>query len=283
MKVEAQSIQSLMLSMRFDSTELSTGTGFIVETAIGPSLVTNRHNVTGKDQNTGEHLSSSLAEPNKIAIHHLQEHGSGTFNPVWIERIERLHRNDGSPRWIEHPTLGAKADFVLLPLEQTEGISLHPYDLEAGSNISVGPAETVSVIGFPFGKSAGGRFGIWATGFLASEPDIDYDQLPLLLIDCRTRPGQSGSPVIAFRTGSVPRVNGGVGISTGPTFRFIGIYSGRINKDSDIGIVWKAKAILALIKSLDPKPVRFNYGHFETVPMMHGCVPVESRILKKLP
>jgi hypothetical protein len=35
-----------------------------------------------------------------------------------------------------------------------------------------------------------------------------------------------------------------------PVTRFLGIYSGRINKDSDIGIVWKAEAIRELIESV---------------------------------
>ena len=32
--------------------------------------------------------------------------------------------------------------------------------------------------------------------------------------------------------------------------RFIGIYSGRINAESDLGIVWKASAISQLLQTL---------------------------------
>ena len=39
-----------------------------------------------------------------------------------------------------------------------------------GVNLALTPAEPVSVIGFPFGLTAGGVFGVRATGFLASEP-----------------------------------------------------------------------------------------------------------------
>ena len=46
-----------------------------------------------------------------------------------------------------------------------------------GSDIQFGPADTVSVVGFPFGMTAGGAFGVWATGFLPSEPDVDYNGL----------------------------------------------------------------------------------------------------------
>ncbi|MBU3644351.1 MAG: hypothetical protein FGM31_03265, partial [Candidatus Methylopumilus sp.] len=119
---------------------------------------------------------------------------------------------------------------------------------QPGVNLALTPADPVSVIGFPFGQAAGGVFGVWATGFLASEPAVDFDNLPVQLIDCRTRPGQSGSPVIAHRNGGMVALEDGSSVSyTGPVARFVGIYSGRINNDSDLGIVWKASAIEQLL------------------------------------
>jgi hypothetical protein len=44
--------------------------------------------------------------------------------------------------------------------------------------------------------------------------------------------------------------DGGTAIFGGPVERFIGIYSGRINKESDLGIVWKASAIDELVQTL---------------------------------
>jgi hypothetical protein len=46
--------------------------------------------------------------------------------------------------------------------------------------------------------------------------------------------------------------DGSAAAFAGPVARFIGIYSGRINDQSDIGIVWKAAAIRQLTKSLWP-------------------------------
>ena len=46
-------------------------------------------------------------------------------------------------------------------------------------------------------------------------------------------------------------INNGNSVAfTGPVYRFIGIYSGRINADSDIGIVWRASEIRELLQSL---------------------------------
>jgi len=141
---------------------------------------------------------------------------------------------------------------VALPLTDLDDVEVFPYDpSNPGTPIFVGPADAVSVIGFPFGIAAGGALAVWATGFLASEPKVDFDGLPIQLIDCRTRQGQSGSPVLAYRAGGmIAMENGGTAAFTGPVEKFIGIYSGRINKESDLGLVWKASAISELIATL---------------------------------
>jgi hypothetical protein len=75
--------------------------------------------------------------------------------------------------------------------------------------------------------------------------------MPTMLIDCRTRQGQSGSPVLAFREGgAVSMSDGTTALFGGPVQRFLGIYSGRVNDESDLGIVWKASAIAELVASI---------------------------------
>lgn len=141
---------------------------------------------------------------------------------------------------------------MALPLTQTEDVDLYPYDpLQPGIDMFFGPADSVSVIGFPFGMTAGGAFGIWATGFIASEPVVDFNELPIILIDCRSRQGQSGSPVVAYRSSGLIFLNdGSAAMYKDPVHQFIGIYSGRINSESDLGIVWKSTALAELIQTL---------------------------------
>jgi hypothetical protein len=45
-------------------------------------------------------------------------------------------------------------------------------------------------------------------------------------------------------------MNGGETMFGRPVWKFMGIYSGRINAESDLGIVWKASALDELIRSL---------------------------------
>ncbi len=102
------------------------------------------------------------------------------------------------------------------------------------------PAETVSVIGFPFGLTTTGKLPVWTTGFLAQELDLVTEEKPIFLIDCRSRQGQSGSPVTAYRVSNYKVINGEkitTQISPKISWEFLGIYSGRINPESDLGRV----------------------------------------------
>ena len=247
-KIFVPSVQSLLLELRFNGTVLGVGTGFIAQSARGPVLITNRHNVTGRHQETDAPLHSSGGLQNEVVIHQNQFNKLGS----WVQRLEPLFSAANQPLWVEHPRLGRKVDFVALPLTQLADVHLYPYSLGVGDpKILIGPADTVSVVGFPFGLTGGGALAIWATGFVATEPPIDYGGLPVFLIDCRARPGQSGSAVIAHRSGgTVATEDGGAAIFSGSVTRFLGIYSGRINSESDLGMVWKASALLELVQSI---------------------------------
>ena len=242
------SFQSLLIEMQFDGQILSTGTAFIVDTPNeGFHLITNRHNVTGRHQETGKPLSKTGGVPNHVVIHHNKKSALGN----WLPKTEPLFIGE-TPRWIEHPTLGPTADFVALKCTELDDVDLFPYDVRnSGPQIAIGPAEPVSVVGFPFGLTAGGSLGVWATGFIASEPAVKFADLPVLLIDCRSRQGQSGSPVIAYRSGGAVAMQDGSSLFfRGPVTKLIGVYSGRIRLESDLGMVWRAEAVAELVRTL---------------------------------
>lgn len=92
---------------------------------------------------------------------------------------------------------------------------------------------------------------IWSRGTIATEPEIDYEGMPLFLIDSRTRPGQSGSPVLLYSAGGmVPMQDGSSAMFGGAVTRLIGIYSGRVNSESDLGKAWKVNAIQDVVEGL---------------------------------
>jgi len=241
-------VRSLLIEMTVGKQALGTGTGFVVKSASDKALLmTNRHNVTGRRQDDETPLSPTGGIPDSVRIVHNRKDKLGE----WVLREEPLYAGD-QPRWIEHPSLGAKADFVALPLTALDDVELLPYDLaNPGPELALNPAQTISVVGFPFGIQVGGSMAVWATGFVASEPDIDFTDLPIFLVDCRTRQGQSGSAVIIYgRGGTYSTKGGGTAMIAGEVIKLLGIYSGRINRESDLGLVWKVEAIQELVDSV---------------------------------
>lgn len=244
--ISKPSTQSLFLEIRSRGMPIGTATGFVVENALGRCfLITNRHVVTGRHQDTGKPLDTKTgALPDEIVVWHNSSTEIGQYTlvhvPLWV--------NDAKT-WIEHPVLGAAADLVALSVERSGGVRLYPYRLNYLEHLRMHPAQRISVVGFPFGERTGKSFAIWATGFVASEPEIDHGGLPVFLIDCRTRSGQSGSPVIFHeQIGAFDIPNEGANETVAES-RLLGVYSGRINSESDIGRVWKAYSIAELVDS----------------------------------
>ena len=117
----------------------------------------------------------------------------------------------------------------------------------ADANVVPQVAMPVSIIGFPLGLTGPGVFPIWKTGHIASEPALDYKAEPLFLIDATTRGGMSGSPVVFRATGGYKQKTGEYIISSGPVTLFLGIYSGRLHKASEIGRVWRPRLIKEIL------------------------------------
>lgn len=251
MKLHKCSRVSLYIEMSFNGNRLSTGTGFLTKINNGIYLLTNRHNVTGRDQNNGQPLHDSGGLPNQIKIFH-----QSLKEGEWIPKVKALYGENEDPLWIEHPIYKNRADFIALKLGEiidfkNTDIRVACFDISKILGISLNPSESISVIGFPFGKSAGENenqyYPIWLNGFIASEICINYNNLPVFLIDARTREGQSGSPVWAIRDKAV-FVHNNETCYYDNVSEFLGIYSGRINEKADIGYVWKASAVLELVK-----------------------------------
>jgi hypothetical protein len=246
--LQAPSGRSVFVEIWDNQKILATATGFIA--TIGPlrAFITNRHVVTGLAQTSNEILWGNI--PDKIILY-LVCADAQVVN-LTIPLVDENYKGI----WTEHPNLGENADLVALPLPSSmpAGLRLNEYDLQAPQpNIAVGPSDQVSIVGFPFGIRASG-LPIWSTGFIASELELNYDERPVFLIDSRTRAGQSGSPVIAHRNGGmVAMADGSSAVYNGPVTRLLGIYSGRINSKSDLGIVWKIAAVVELMNSMQYK------------------------------
>jgi Trypsin-like peptidase domain len=238
--IDPLSACSLWLETHALGKPLGGGTGFCVESGGKKFLITNWHVVSGRNSETGEILSQMGALPDELVIRHHSLAGLGS----WVFRVQPLQTPTGSNAWNEHPR-GRAVDVVALPLDtQIPDTQFYPLSLDlADFDMLVQVAMPVSIIGFPFGLAAGGAWPIWKTGHIASDPDLDYDGRPAFLIDATTREGMSGSPVILRQYGGYATSKASMAIGGGPGTRFLGVYSGRIHDQAEIGRVWRPSVI----------------------------------------
>lgn len=135
---------------------------------------------------------------------------------------------------------------VALRLDDWPGTAtLYPLALEAPGLAHLTVSDDVSIVGYPLGITGGEGLPVWSRGTIATELDFDHDGLPMFLIDSRTRPGQSGAPVMWYSSHGMIPVEGGWQLNDGtaPPLTLLGIYSGRINDQSDLGMVFTLAAV----------------------------------------
>lgn len=236
MRIDDLSKCSLFIELAAKGNKIANATGSIILHKQNPYLITNRHVVT--------FIDPQGARANELTINYHSTKGLGS----WIKKIEPLYDSNGNYRWIEHPD-GNSIDVIALPLRSNDSdIRIFFFDLSlAQADMLAAPSMPVSIIGFPFGLTMAGGWPIWKTGHIASDPDLDYDQKPSFIIDATTRPGMSGSPVVLRSYTSYVSKNGIYNVDGKTHTRFMGVYSGRLRDDSEIGLVWSPKTILDIL------------------------------------
>ena len=234
---------------------LSSGTGFIYKFEDDYFLITNWHNVSGRHPETRKCLSDTLAVPDMISTMFRDPKQPARCHRESIEIFS--DEKMAKPVWYEHPVHGNLVDVVAIPIPQSISKSYKLFamnDISFDSDFKEEVADDTFVIGYPFSDITYLQMPIWKRASIASEPDINIDKLPKMLIDTATRSGLSGAPVVMQRTGIHGMKDGKVtpATSIGRIRNFVGIYSGRIGNDelqAQLGIVWKANVINEILEA----------------------------------
>ena len=244
------SAASLCIEMMYDDIRLAVGTAFYFKYNESRYLVSNWHNFSGRNPDTGKPLHKETALPNLVRVHCRNQEDLSI-----LELRNFALSNEQESFWLQHPEHKAKVDIGVLPIspEDLTGdidivAAVNEVDPHQKWPIEVG--EQLFVVGYPFGISDTYNLPIWKAASLASEPCVDQEQLPLLYVDTATREGMSGSPVIHYRR-RFPTL-----IENERLYRFhaefVGVYSGRIvPKDlleAQLGKIWRAKTIEDIIE-----------------------------------
>lgn len=266
-KPDYLSLTTLQLAIGFTETDIvfSTATGFIFLYNNKNYLITNWHNVTGRNPLTGESLSQKHSGIPNILVTYLRiKNSNGQAQPEKIFLYEDYEMT--KPKWLVHPIYKENVDVVAIELETNEELiysAINKSDFDIDILPEVG--DNCFIIGYPFEDFRYLGFPIWKRASISTEPTVNEDQLPKILVDTATRPGLSGSPVIYQRTG-IHNMNGGVFSDNSLIGRirgFLGVYSGRIGKDeihAQLGIVWKSKVIEEIIQGRTRGNIEFQTG-----------------------
>jgi hypothetical protein len=233
---------------------MATGSAFFFMIEATPFIVTARHNLSGRHWETNTDISSRGVEPTHIRVRFREPTTGSLYNKATLrmnDYLLPLIDGNGDPYWLEHPEYGRRMDVAALPFSDPENDQTEYWRPEtAGSGVDSGvwAAQDVFIVGYPFGHRGALDLPLWIRGTIASEPALLHlhndDPLPMLLVDARTRTGQSGSPVLVlnrhFSDGRVPRLGT-------PRSKLIGVYSGRINDGADLGFVWRIEQVIEIL------------------------------------
>jgi hypothetical protein len=253
--MQIETLRSIFIKPQKKGVPISGGaTGFLVRSSAGTLLVSARHVFTALDNETGSPLSKDGA-PDAFLVElpiKAENDGRVIFTSLEVKTCDTDDKGDLiEQKWFDHPVHGSKVDIaavafphgydqdLLTPLKNTL-----PFVACPPPSALFPPTTPVSVIGYPFARKGPQGTAVWTTCNVASEYGTEDDLF--FYVDGATRPGQSGSPVVKFAPDGNLSPFGGI-ISNGrPASHFAGLYSGRINKESDIGKVWKPEVISGL-------------------------------------
>jgi hypothetical protein len=233
---------------------LDQGTGFLVRHQEQLYLITNWHVVTGRKPVTGENNGGSSSLPEYLEVSFPFLLGGDLY---WtLQRLDLYDTHTRKARWLVHPyapPMEGGTDVIALPIDK-EPPSVYAYSLEdALDPRELSPGAELSIVGYPFKVNP--STAIWTRATVASEPRHGFEDDPVYLVDARSRPGQSGSPVLAAdsRLGI-----DGHGNSVGGGWTLAGVYAGRVRDDLDLGRVWWPVVIREILQHMQPDRLSFE-------------------------
>lgn len=269
MNVEHISLSTTPITLLKKGKEVSQGTGFFYARESSQNggvlfLVTNFHVLTGSSPSEGK---EPMGDSIEFQVHESRE------NPGKVRQVRYpLFTEDGKRTWVQNSDY-PEADLAVIPILQGvyQNCEINCIGKKwSQSDLKIRPAKEVTLVGYPYGfYDQTNALPIWKTGSLASEPKIDFEDKPLLLVDVSAFPGMSGAPVFAVSHGMYETEDGAS--TPGSVRQFLGVYASmqyleenkyleevdqkkpgiRDKKSLQIGNVWKSKLIVETIDEVD--------------------------------
>lgn len=255
--LQAFSLCACPLEMQFGDTKLGVGSGFFYRHNGTPYLITNWHNVMGRDPSTGLARAADSVVPDRISAVFSPITDLGAVRPSEGRKLETPL--DGE--WLMHQE-GQKIDIAALPLvdEEIGDGSKFPCvnDVAHEQNAHIEVGQEIFILGFPRGLRPTFHFPIWKRGSIATEPRILPNGEPWLLVDAASREGMSGSLVLAsaMSVEDNDALAQPFGLQTPINLRLgkaiVGVYSGRVGSadafEAALGKFWLISAVEEMLE-----------------------------------
>lgn len=285
------------LTLRYNDTELAVGTGVLYRKLDETYLITAWHNVAGRHSSTLEPLHQHCALPNNLVAYIACKHWNTTSDVGFCRRPFTIPLEDETRTYYYvHPQGWPRVDVVAIPIDPEssydseyahpngEKISIQlPMRMEASgiglssdieciqnaeptsqqeralleSNLEV--SEDLFILGYPKGIIDIYGQPLWKRATVATEPHLGWNRQKQFLVDCASREGMSGAPVLFHSKSGVVSSAGSLTIGDGPLSLFHGIYVGRIGNVSDfeaqVGTVWQRSVVDEIIESKIEAPL----------------------------
>jgi hypothetical protein len=218
---------------------LARGSAFFFKIEGIAFVVSARHNFAGRHWETNKVLSTRGVEPTHVRVRFRERPDGSLYTQPELrldEYLLPLVDDNGEPNWLEHPEYRRRMDVAVLAFEPPEENEVEfwlPETSGSGIESGVWVAQDVFIVGYPFGQRGALDLPLWIRGTVASEPALHYlhkdEPLPVLLVDARTRTGQSGAPVVILNRRFADDTVEHLGT---PRSRLVGVYTGRISDDA---------------------------------------------------
>lgn len=269
LKVSAKSLAVCKVFPRRSAEKSPQATGFFVGHRNQIFFVTNWHVASGRHSFTKKCLSSTLSLPYRLDLEVFAATTAelkgecevvnyfGEENRYVIVKIAlsiELSEEDDFWTASTHPEFGDDVDVFVRPasklLRSLEGrFKFFPIEVNAEEKFleSVRVMNSAYIAGFPAsGAVKPNHYPIYKSASIASEPRA-YSKLPFVLLDGKTKPGMSGSPVFTSSSSGGPSIRDGY-LSIGDRALYA-IYSGRDENDqeltrAELALAWPVRECL---------------------------------------
>jgi hypothetical protein len=241
-------------------TSLATGSAFYWAVGDRTFLVTNWHNLSGRDPMTQQPMSPTSGLPDHVEFlvyrRTTEPDDQDSFSMEVSQASVALYEDgdEQRPRWFEHPTHHRAVDVAAIDVtDELNSGRIHfktANALDGDADVQPQVSQDAFVVGYPLGITTGLPVPVWKRASIATEPSLDANNLPCLLVDTATREGMSGSLVLARHVilGPFKKKDGSMASQSMYAVRdqILGVYSGRLGDDqvkAQLGIVWKRQLI----------------------------------------